>query len=167
MLSATDFASRYSEADVIVSLAISPFEADLLFLQRMFDDVNWKLFTAHTCKEGMAQLDHEQIPIVICEAQLPDGSWKDMLSRLAPILEPPRLLVASHHADERLWSEVLNLGGFDLLATPFRQVEVGYAVGSAWVGWKYGRAGTASMPGPQRAPEREAHYGIHSGDRRS
>ena len=61
MLSATDFVSRYSEADVIVSLAISPFEADLLFLQRMFDDANWKLFTAHTCKEGMAQLDHEQM----------------------------------------------------------------------------------------------------------
>jgi DNA-binding NtrC family response regulator len=133
----------------------------------MFDDANWKLFTAHTCKEGMAQLDHEQIPIVICEARLADGSWKDLLSRLAPILEPPRVIVASNHADERLWSEVLNLGGFDLLATPFRQLEVGYAIGSAWVDCKYGRSGTASVPGPQPASEREAHYGIHSGDRRS
>ena len=156
MLSAPDFLSRYSEADVIVSLLISPFEADLLFLRRMFDDANWRLFTAHTCKEGMAQLDHEQIPIVICEAQLADGSWKDLLSRLAPILEPPRVIVASDRADERLWSEVLNLGGFDLVATPFRQVEVGYAIGSAWVDWKYGRAGTASMPGPQTASERKA-----------
>jgi DNA-binding response OmpR family regulator len=106
----------------------------------MFEDANWKLFTARGCKDGMAQLDREQIPIVICEAQLPDGSWKDVLSRLAPILKPPLLLVASHQANEPLWSEVLNLGGFDLLATPFRQVEVGYAIGSAWFDWKYGRA---------------------------
>jgi DNA-binding response OmpR family regulator len=106
----------------------------------MFDDANWRLFTAHTCREGMAQLDREQIPIVICADQLPDGSWKDVLSRFAPISEPPRLIVASRHADERLWSEVLNLGGFDLLATPFREVEVGYAIGSAWVDWKYARA---------------------------
>jgi hypothetical protein len=45
---------------------------------------------------------------------------RDVLSRLAPTLEPPRVIVVSHHADERLWAEVLSLGGFDLLATPFR-----------------------------------------------
>ena len=143
MLSIRDSVYRYAEpgnGDVVVSLAISPFQSDISFLQRMFDDANWKLFTSGSCREGMAQLDHEQIPIVICEAQLPDGSWKDVLSRFAPMLEPPRLLVASHHADEPLWSEVLNLGGFDLLATPFREVEVGYSIGSAWFDWKYGRA---------------------------
>jgi DNA-binding NtrC family response regulator len=144
MLSTTGLMSkRRSESvdgDVVISLAVSPFEVDLSFLQRMFDEAKWRLFTAHTCRERMTQLDREQIPIVICEAQLPDGSWKDVLSRFAPMLEPPRLIVTARHADERLWSEVLNLGGFDLLATPFREVEVGYAIGSAWVDWKYGRA---------------------------
>lgn len=139
MLSTTGLVSkRQSESvdgDVVVSLAVSPSEVDLSFLQRMFDDAQWRLFTAHTCKEGMAQLDREQIPIVICADRLLDGSWKDVLSRFAPMLEPPRLIVASRHADERLWSEVLNLGGFDLLAMPFREVEVGYAIGSAWVDW--------------------------------
>jgi DNA-binding response OmpR family regulator len=105
----------------------------------MFDDADWKLFTAHTYKEGMAQLSREQIPVVLCECQLPDGNWKDVLSRLAPMLEPPRLIAVSRHADERLWLEVLNLGGFDLLATPFREVEAGYAIGTAWLDWKYAR----------------------------
>ena len=31
--------------DPVISLAVSPFEADLSFLQRMFDDADWKLFT--------------------------------------------------------------------------------------------------------------------------
>ena len=55
------------------------------------------------------------------------------------MLEPPRLIAVSHHADERLWLEVLNLGGFDLLATPFHEVEAGYAIGTAWLDWKYAR----------------------------
>ena len=125
--------------DPVVSLAVSPFEADLSFLQRMFDDADWKLFTAHTYKEGMAQLSRELIPVVLCDCQLPDGNWKDVLSRLAPMLEPPRLIAVSRHADERLWLEVLNLGGFDLLATPFHEVEAGYAIGTAWLDWKYAR----------------------------
>jgi DNA-binding NtrC family response regulator len=128
------------DADVLVSLAVIPAEVDRSFLQRMFDDANGRLFTAQSCREGMAQLDREHIPIVICADQLPDGSWKDVLSRIAPMLEPPRLIVASRHADERLWSEVLSLGGFDLLATPFREVELGCALGSAWFDWKCARA---------------------------
>ncbi len=127
------------DGDPVISLAVSPFKKDLSFLQRMFDDANWKLFTAHTYQEGMAQLSRELIPVVLCECQLPDGNWKDVLSRLAPMLEPPRLIVVSRHADERLWTDVLSLGGFDLLATPFREVEVGYAIGTAWLDWRYAR----------------------------
>jgi DNA-binding response OmpR family regulator len=120
----------------VIMLAVSPVKRNLFFLQRMFDDANWKLFTAHTYKEAMAQLSRELFPVVICEAQLPDGNWKDMLNQLALISDSPRLIVASRYADERLWSEVLNLGGFDLLATPFQEVEVGYTIGSAWLDWK-------------------------------
>jgi DNA-binding NtrC family response regulator len=127
------------DADSVTSLAVSPFKEDLSFLQRMFDDANWKLLTAHTYQEGVAQLSRVLTPVVLCECQLADGDWKDVLSRLAPMLEPPRVIVVSHHADERLWSEVLSLGGFDLLATPFREVEVGYAIGTAWLDWKYMR----------------------------
>jgi DNA-binding response OmpR family regulator len=125
--------------DSVISLAVSPFNEDLSFLQCMFDDANWKLLTAHTYQEGMAQLSRALIPIVLCDCQLPDGDWKDVLSRLAPMLEPPRVIVVSHDADERLWLEVLSLGGFDLLTTPFREVEVGYAIGTAWLDWKHAR----------------------------
>src|SRR5712692_6858425 len=102
----------------------------------MFHDADWELLVAHTYKEGMAQVERELIPVVICECQLADGNWKDVLSRLAPALDPPRLIVVSPHADARLWSEVLSLGGFDLLATPFREAKLGYAAESVWFTWK-------------------------------
>ena len=120
----------------VTSLAISSNEADLGFLRKMFDDSDWKLFTAHTYKEAMTQLSLERMPIVLCERQLPDGNWKDVLSQLAPILNRSRLIVISRCADEKLWAEVLDMGGFDLLATPFREEEVGFAIGSAWLDWK-------------------------------
>jgi len=34
------------------------------------------------------------------------------------------VIVASRLADERLWAEVLNLGGYDLLAKPFDRDEL-------------------------------------------
>jgi len=67
---------------------------------------------------------------------LPDGSWKDVLSHLAPLADRPRLIAISKHADEHLWAEVLALGGFDLLGTPLREAEAAYVIGSAWLDWK-------------------------------
>jgi nucleotide-binding universal stress UspA family protein len=41
------------------------------------------------------------------------------------------MLVVSRHADERLWAEVLNLGGFDVLTLPFDRDELGRVLSSA------------------------------------
>ncbi len=43
------------DGDPVISLAVSPFKENLLFLQRMFDDANWKLFTAHTYQRTYAR----------------------------------------------------------------------------------------------------------------
>ena len=124
------------DSHAVASLAISSHHDDLSFLQKMFDDANWKLFTAHSYKEAMTKLSHERMAVVLCERRLPDGTWKDVLSQLAPIPNCPRLIVISRCADERLWAEVLNMGGFDLLTTPFHEEEVGFSIGSAWFDWK-------------------------------
>ena len=36
----------------------------------------------------------------------------------------PNLVVTSRLADDRLWAEVLNLGGWDVLSTPFEAAEL-------------------------------------------
>jgi hypothetical protein len=55
----------------------------------------------------------------ICDERLPDGSWRGVMRTLETLSDPRLLIVASHFADERLWAEVLNEGGFDVLAKPF------------------------------------------------
>jgi DNA-binding response OmpR family regulator len=56
----------------------------------------------------------------LCEAQL---NWQDLLSYLAEVLDPPRLVITSR-LDERLWAEALNLGSWDVLIKPFDGAEV-------------------------------------------
>ena len=61
--------------------------------------------------------------VVICEAVLPDGDWRDVLELFAGEAAP-RLIVTSRLADERLWSDVLHRGGYDVLAQPLADLEM-------------------------------------------
>jgi DNA-binding response OmpR family regulator len=63
-------------------------------------------------------------PIVICDRDLPDGDWRQLWDILAREPKPPMFIVTSRLADDALWAEVLNVGGYDLLLKPFRAEEV-------------------------------------------
>ncbi|HMC62025.1 MAG TPA: response regulator [Candidatus Solibacter sp.] len=62
--------------------------------------------------------------VILTEAELPDGTWLDVLdlSRAAP--NRVEVIVTDPRADARLWAEALNLGAYDLLAQPFYEPEV-------------------------------------------
>jgi DNA-binding response OmpR family regulator len=64
------------------------------------------------------------ISIVVCEDNLPDGTWRDVLDSVLSLAGRPILIVTSNFADERLWAEVLNLGGFDVVNKPFQRKEL-------------------------------------------
>ncbi len=70
--------------------------------------------------------------VVISACELPDANWKEALQEMQrkSVLLP--MIVVSRLADERLWAEVLNLGGYDVLATPFDTKEVLHSVTLAW-----------------------------------
>jgi DNA-binding response OmpR family regulator len=85
----------------------------------------WAVQPAQSAEEALDHLSRHTIPVVICESSLPDGDWKDLLSKA------PRLIVTARNADDALWAEVLNLGGYDVLAQPFDEGEVSRVVASA------------------------------------
>jgi len=68
--------------------------------------------------------------IVVCEVQVRDSDyWKELLEEAQAAQS--LMIVVSRHADERLWAEVLNLRGFDVLALPFDRDELKRALSSA------------------------------------
>jgi DNA-binding NtrC family response regulator len=93
-------------------------------LQEMLAGTNWNVCNAETCTQALALLRRERPAVLLCDASMPDGNWKDILSHIADAADPPLLVVISKHADGHLWSEVLNLGGYDLLSKPLRKDEV-------------------------------------------
>jgi len=92
------------------------------------------------------------VAAVLTEAHLPDGrGWKDILRKLERTPNPPPLIVTDRLANEALWSEVLNLGGYDVLAKPFEKREVLHVVTMASA-FRLKRMPPASQPGtPQIA----------------
>jgi DNA-binding response OmpR family regulator len=114
-------------------LSVSPDENDHNALLEIVGELPFVLTAAWTCREAARCLDMERFGVVLCECKLPDGNWVEILNRTAGSLEPPLLIVTSRLADVSLWAEVLNLGGYDLLAKPFSRQEVRHVLTSAWV----------------------------------
>ena len=125
-----------SNTDVVRVLAVSPFEDDHSSLGQIFRRSRWIIDTCHSFREACAVLQQNSVPVVLCDESLPDGSWRDLLERASQSDNPPPVIVTSRLADDRLWSEVLSLGGYDLLCKPFRQSEVFRDVTLAFLHWK-------------------------------
>jgi DNA-binding response OmpR family regulator len=85
----------------------------------------------------LALLRDESVPVLLCERHHADGNWEDLLKATARLPAPPNLIVFSRLADESLWAKVLNLGGFDVLMTPFEPEEVLRITFAAWSRWEY------------------------------
>ncbi|MBZ5596293.1 MAG: response regulator [Acidobacteriia bacterium] len=116
-------------------LFVSPNDEDQWALIHILRPEGWAVDTARTCAEAMRSLEVEMAPVVIVESALPDGTWKTLQNYLARKEFPPKLIVTSRLADERLWAEVLNLGGFDVLVQPFNTGEALRCIGSACRHW--------------------------------
>ena len=123
----------------VTVLAVSDSDVDHGCLDQIFRHSKWRMLSAHSCREALEILESTRIPVVVCEGALPDGSWKSLLNRFAQWSDEPLLIVTSRQADEHLWAEVLNLGGYDVLAKPFDRAEVVRVIGAAWLHWRQRR----------------------------
>lgn len=107
---------------VLVSISAVP--EDHAALRRILRPISWDVWDAECCAKAFRLLSDASVQTVISDEVLPDGDWKRVLAHTHSRPRPPKLIVASRLADESLWAEVLNLGGYDLLAKPFDAEEV-------------------------------------------
>jgi DNA-binding response OmpR family regulator len=115
---------------------VSGSRSELHLLDCLFAGSGWNLSTAETLAAAGESLQRNVFPVVLCDARLPDGDWKDLLRVANELNEPPRVIVTSRLADDSLWAEALNLGAFDVLPSPFNPQEVFWTLTSAWRSWK-------------------------------
>ena len=125
-----------SPEGTVAVLAVSPLPADRVRLREILSQRNWKLHEASDCCEALALLRDQNVAVLLCERDHADGDWEDLLNATARLPAPPNLIVFSRLADESLWAKVLNLGGFDVLMTPFEPEEVLRVAFAAWTRWE-------------------------------
>jgi len=125
-----------AEPTTVDAVAILPLPEDRLLLSEIFRQSSWQLDMAESLGDGRVLLNDPRKGVVLTGCHLPDGGWRDVLHEVErrPIHVPP-VIVVSRVADERLWAEVLNLRGYDVLATPFHADEVRWAIQAAWRHW--------------------------------
>jgi len=131
-------------------LAVLPAMEDRNSLKSILKGSNWTIRFARPSRRRRPApsglLRHlSKVGAVLTDAHLPDGhTWRDVLREIeatpvamgahqgqadrndkaAELLSTPPLIVVDRLADDALWAEVLNLGGYDVLVKPFDEKEV-------------------------------------------
>jgi DNA-binding response OmpR family regulator len=114
-----------SPSGAVRVLAVFATEEDRRSLSQLFRDFRWKVqFIDNSSTLEDAWRDFRP-DVVLTDSMLPAGEcWKDVLRSAQERSGELPVIVTSRLADERLWAEVLNLGGYDLLVKPFVATEV-------------------------------------------
>ena len=105
-------------------LSVSPTPQDHLMLRHALDSAKWRVLAVATRRGALERLRVNTVSVIVCESVLEDGTWRDLLDHNRGCADGTPLIVTSRRADDYLWSEVLNLGGYDVLAKPFSDREV-------------------------------------------
>ena len=125
-----------SDNTVVHVLAVQSSNEDRQALGSIFPSSNWRLWMAKNIRAAVAQLNRKTpFALVLCDGDIGASTWKELLSAIQELHDPPLMIVASHHADERLWAEALNLGAYDVLAKPLDAQETQRSFSSAWMRW--------------------------------
>lgn len=94
--------------------------------------IKHELAEAGSCAEAKRFLADNRTTVVLCEKQLEDGNWRDILECADYSSQSePSVVVCHPHADDRLWVEVLNLGAHDLIQLPTDKDELIRVIESA------------------------------------
>jgi FixJ family two-component response regulator len=118
--------------DDLSVLVASTCQDDLAWFEVVLRETGWQFHCVHSVADAVAFIRRQRTVVVVSEPDLPGGSWKQLLSQLVEEGHPSALVVFSHLADERLWSEVLHLGGYDVLPKPFDKGDVSRTLALAW-----------------------------------
>lgn len=125
-------------------LVISPDAEDHAFVRNLFKNPSWQVRGVSSSRQAFEYMSRNDVAVVVCEKELPDCDWKQVLAGLDRTANIPILIVTSESVDDCLWAEVLNLGGYDVLMKPLDSTEVGRVISLAWSNWNHARESASS-----------------------
>jgi DNA-binding NtrC family response regulator len=125
-----DATKRRPCAPAIVIIAM-PMERDRHYVREIIQSDGVAIIEVSEYGDLVTALGKNGASAILCDETL---RWRDVLSQIAPMNDPPRLIVVTSTADPALWTEILNLGVFDVLVKPLEPNEVRSVVRAACSG---------------------------------
>ena len=129
-----------AEKKIGTILLVRPCEQDRTTLHGILDDSRWKIAEVADCGEARAFIARNRVQMVLANCDETGAEWKEFARQVTSFTPAPLFIGASRMADEGLWAETLDLGGYDLLASPLDSNEARRAICSAWQTWESGRS---------------------------
>ncbi len=133
-----------SEAVPVVALITEGHDRQLLEGIGIRDHLD--IHFADTCNEAWNAANRLKSPVVLCERDVPGIEWGDAVRILASAVPHPCVILTSRVVDDYLWKEIVARGGYDVLATPLREVDAARSIKLALSYWKNTSRGNASLP---------------------
>jgi len=134
--------------DCFETAIVTVFPATPVILREILQRLNWSIHEAQGARDVVQFLSERRAPVILCHCSFADGNWRDLVDCISGLPCPPRLVVTSEQADDLLWAEVLNLGGYDVIAQPFLESEVVRTLTSAIRQWAEEAARGIGPPTP-------------------
>ncbi len=105
-------------------LFVSPSSADGALIAESLRVAGISVRHAYTLESARELLERETFGAILTESRLPDGDWQDMIALVRSTGRRSAVVVADRLANASLWADVLDLDGYDLIATPYCPQEV-------------------------------------------
>lgn len=119
------------ESAHISAVFIASDDRNFTDLNRIFQAMRWQLSRADTWQGALRLPSGREASHFLYQHSPTDRTWVDALGAASSLPSKPSFILTSRLGDERLWAEVLNRGGYDLLLQPFDPVEVTRVVAAA------------------------------------
>ena len=105
-------------------LLASERDDDYQTLQALLQDTKWSVVRAFSLGEVFSFCDCLVSPVVLVDRHFQGSDWRSTVSSLLNPAASRCLILLSDVSDSYLWNELVQHGGFDVLARPFERSEV-------------------------------------------
>ncbi len=85
-------------------------------------------FISRAAEVSHLALGQTSYQVALLPAALPDNGWWSLWGQIALLNPRPEILVYAHTATFQLWSDVLEVGGYDVIVEPLDDKELQSAV---------------------------------------
>jgi DNA-binding NtrC family response regulator len=125
--------------DPVKLVAITQDTDDSAALQQIAANYGWRISVVDSSDAAITVLTERPTPLVICDRDLPNEAWREVLAKIAGVPQAVCVLLASRVVDDYLWHQVIHHHGYDVVVKPFQPEELRRAVTFAWSwrGWTY------------------------------